>query len=295
MKKNTLLTSLLCFLSFIFLSVSCPYNRGANHYCVSGDSFRQMSDFVYDELDKSLKTKLVKPGDIIFVKSDFLGEFFEKIHPRIYCKYILISHNSDCGAPDRFKAYLDDEKIVAWFAQNVQISHPKLHPIPVGIANKIWPHGKEELVEKYMNANLKREHFLYSNFAASTYPSERNIVSNLFNKASYCYFSSPKDFESYLKDMASSVFVLAPRGNGLDTHRVWEAIYLGSIAIVKTSSLDPLYKDLPVVIVNDWSEIDEGFLLEKYLEMQNKGFSLEKLDIKYWKDLIYSYKPLCKK
>jgi hypothetical protein len=31
-------------------------------------------------------------------------------------------------------------------------------------------------------------------------------------------------------------------------------LLLGSIPIVKTSPLDPLYKDLPVVIVKDWNE-----------------------------------------
>ena len=43
-------------------------------------------------------------------------------------------------------------------------------------------------------------------------------------------------------------FILSPPGAGFDCHRTWEALYLGAIPIVKTSSLDPLYKDLPVVI-----------------------------------------------
>jgi hypothetical protein len=33
-----------------------------------------------------------------------------------------------------FEAFLDDPKLLAWFAQNTDLSHhPKLHPIPIGI------------------------------------------------------------------------------------------------------------------------------------------------------------------
>jgi hypothetical protein len=52
-------------------------------------------------------------------------------------------------------------------------------------------------------------------------------------------------------------FVISPHGNGLDCHRTWEALILNSAPIVKTSPLDRLYTALgmPVVIVNDWSEV----------------------------------------
>lgn len=52
-------------------------------------------------------------------------------------------------------------------------------------------------------------------------------------------------------------FEVSPRGNGLDCFRTWEALLLGTIPIVRTSTLDPLYEDeaLPVVIVQAWTEI----------------------------------------
>ena len=52
-------------------------------------------------------------------------------------------------------------------------------------------------------------------------------------------------------------FQVSPHGNGLDCFRTWESLYLGTIPIVKSSSLDPLYEDhrLPVVIVKSWAEI----------------------------------------
>ena len=39
--------------------------------------------------------------------------------------------------------------------------------------------------------------------------------------------------------------------------RTWEDLLLGCIVIVKTSVLDRLYDNLPVVILQDWKEINE--------------------------------------
>jgi hypothetical protein len=52
-------------------------------------------------------------------------------------------------------------------------------------------------------------------------------------------------------------FEIAPRGNGLDTFRTWEALALETIPIVQRSPLDPLYDDeaLPVVVVDSYREV----------------------------------------
>ena len=46
-------------------------------------------------------------------------------------------------------------------------------------------------------------------------------------------------------------------GNGLDCHRTWEIILLGSIVITETSSLDNMYiqNNLPVIILNNYDEL----------------------------------------
>src|SRR3990167_10371456 len=99
------------FLSFIL--VIC--DRGSSFPFVSGDSFRAIADHIFDETSRGLRADNVKNKDIIFLKTDFLPYFFEKIHPKISCKYILITHNSDYPAPGNFETFLNDEKIVVWF------------------------------------------------------------------------------------------------------------------------------------------------------------------------------------
>ena len=93
------------------------------------------------------------------------------------------------------------------------------------------------------------------------------------------------------KNQIKYTFVASPHGNGLDCHRTWEALCLNCIVIVKTSPLDDLYKDLPVLIVPEWSSITESLLLETIETFKNIEFSYEKLTLSYWMNLIRtSYK-----
>jgi hypothetical protein len=84
-------------------------------------------------------------------------------------------------------------------------------------------------------------------------------------------------------------FVLSPHGNGLDCHRTWEALVLGCIPIVKTSKIDKLYEELPVLIVNDWSDISYHLLETTVNDFSNKKFNYEKLMLSYWINKIKSH------
>ena len=63
------------------------------------------------------------------------------------------------------------------------------------------------------------------------------------------------------ENQSKYAFVLSPHGNGLDCHRTWEALCLGCIPIVKTSAIDYLYEDLPVLIVKEWFDITKEILI----------------------------------
>jgi hypothetical protein len=70
-----------------------------------------------------------------------------------------------------------------------------------------------------------------------------------------------------------SHYVLSPSGFGEATHRFFEAIALNTIPIVKktNTAFDKLYYSIyPCLVVNDWSEVTECFLLENLELMKNK-------------------------
>ena len=86
------------------------------------------------------------------------------------------------------------------------------------------------------------------------------------------------------------VFVASPRGNGLDTIRTWEALMLGCIVIVRRIPgecvLEELYQDLPVVIIDRWSDLTRDFLSRILSEYAQRTFRYEKLGTSYWIERI---------
>ena len=98
-----------------------------------------------------------------FVKTDHLSRFFERHAPKD--EFVLFTHNSDheftrenCGP------YLDDPRVVAWFAINVACEHPKLFAIPIGLANAGYAHGDVQIVSKVQAEDHPKAQLFYINF-----------------------------------------------------------------------------------------------------------------------------------
>jgi hypothetical protein len=77
-------------------------------------------------------------------------------------------------------------------------------------------------------------------------------------------------------------FVLSPFGNGMDCHRTWESICLGSVPIVKAPNFRKLFEDLPVLIVNNWSDVTQELLENTIQDFKTKTFNYDKIKLSYW-------------
>lgn len=268
-------------------SSSAPY--------ISGDSFRAIAHHVFDETDMRLDPATVKEKDIIFVKTDYLEQFFTQIHPNIQAQYLLISHNADHPAPGAYVHYLDDPKIIAWFGQNPTImGHPKFRAIPIGIANRMWSHGNPATVDKARSlaSGMQKKHLLGMNFVVSTHQDVRKPVYDFFVKQPFCTQLYYPDHFQYLLAMGTARFVLSPRGNGLDCHRTWEALLMGAVPVMTHSMMDECLEGLPVVLVDDWNQVTPEFLEQESQRIIRDAETMhhEKMFFDYWRDLINSYR-----
>ena len=90
------------------------------------------------------------------------------------------------------------------------------------------------------------------------------------------------------KKMSEYAFVVSPFGNGFDCIRTFEALCLGCIVIMKKSFLDIIYEELPVLLVDEWSDINEQLLKDALILYSNKQFNYEKLNMNYWIYLVNS-------
>jgi len=269
----------------------------ASKFYVSGNGFKSLCKYALDTGDSfagkvvHFNPALVKRGDSIFVQQSLLEMFFKEYQPKIKNPYVLVSHHA-VGTPKNLFVYLNDEKILHWFDSQKYIpSHPKYTPIPIGLPNGHTHFNPEKIINR-INKVRSRDILLYVNFAVQNFQRDRQPAYNYFSKQSWCVVAPRKPFEQYVADMSRSKFVLSPHGDAPDCYRTWEALLMRAIPIVKTSHLDQLYENLPVLIVKNWEDVTESFLMKKYQEMSEDicNHKLGKVYLNYWRQLINSYK-----
>jgi hypothetical protein len=91
------------------------------------------------------------------------------------------------------------------------------------------------------------------------------------------------------REKTKYAFVVSPHGNGLDCHRTWESLVLGNIVIVKRSPIDALYEGLPVIIVNQWSDITAENLSRwhrQHCRLSADPDCQKRLTNRYWIDRV---------
>ena len=76
---------------------------------------------------------------------------------------------------------------------------------------------------------------------------------------------------------------------GIDCHRTWEALALGCVVIVKQSPICTVFEDLPVLIVDEWRDIDASLLNKTLTDFSKKKFNMDKLTLKYWMTKMHSH------
>ncbi len=263
------------------------YRRACPPY-ITGDAFRAHCDVIMDETNETLDhPEEIPDRSAIFVGPYVMDDFFRLYHDRLPGRYVLVTHNRDYPVPGPHAKYLDDPKLIAWFSQNVEgCVHPKLIPIPIGLGNFYTSQKDLSIIDRTVHSldQYPKDKLVYLNLS-KTHP-ERDRAIRFFMTRSFVTQSRGKPYPAYLQDVASSKYVISPRGNGLDCHRTWECLYLGAIPILKTSASDRMFKDLPVLIVKDWDEVTEQFLNESYERIRSRPFRKEKLYIDYWLKLI---------
>jgi len=256
--------------------------------------YTEMSDLILNQII-SKPQNLIKISDIsvddikkykiIYVYTQFLDDFFDKFYNHLN-DVTLISHNSDYGIYDSYLKYLDGNNINKWYCQNRETSHPKLLSIPIGLANSQWPHGNQDLISSIRGEQNLKEILVYKNFDIGTNYTERHICNNITNNNDI-YMSSNTSIENYWRILSKSVFVISPPGNGIDCHRIWEALYLRTIPIVKYHESFSQFKHLPILFIKNWEEVIIDNLCSKLDIFKAEMFnSIQELTIDYWKNII---------
>jgi hypothetical protein len=189
------------------------------------------------------------------------------------------------------RKYVEDPKIIAWFGQvnRDAITFEKFTAIPLGILRDEQYFEQSKKYNDFFKQmrNKQKTKLAYVNFTVHEGRFDgRGDIYNLFKDEPFCMVSRPKPFLDYMDETAQCKFVISPEGDMHDCYRHWEALLVGTIPVVHASPADCLFDELPVVIVNDYKEVNEEFLHKKYEELKHKNYNFRKLYMQYWIDKI---------
>ena len=206
--------------------------------------------------------------------------------------FVLISGDGDRSIPSELppetvRALLESPRVVAWYAQNFEGNepvHPKLRPWPIGLDLHtglsdvdFFLHGGGSHARRRLDAIMQlrderpttarslsvlfdahRDYNRFGNPRAAAVRQLRNVTHVHFLQRRLGQLDVWREYTRH-------AFALSPSGNGLDAHRTWELLLLGTIPIVRrVKGLSPLFERLPVVQVDHWSECADARLLQAW-------------------------------
>lgn len=240
------------------------FHQGVHRHARETVVFERHDDLVSAEIER------VAGHTTIFVYSHELDGFLEHVWPHLdRGPYVLITHNSDFGVDESRVPVADDPKLTRWFAQNLEVRHPKLAPLPIGIANAMWPHGHLRQLHREIRRAAKRDkdQSVFLHFNPATHAPRRVIWETLRANFPDMPAQPPKarGFKGYLRSLGRHRYCVCPRGNGADTHRLWECLYLGVTPIVERSTHTELWMErgVPLLVVDDWAQLTPELLRDR--------------------------------
>lgn len=229
-----------------------------------------------------------------YIKTDFfyygIVNWRGESHPKSISKKTFIGH-SDFPVTKEIS-----ERFDLVFCINKSSECDNTFGIPLGITNDCDDspihriYGNLEIMHTIFKEKIQKNNLSYMNFNIGNYKVERGYLNETFKDEEWVKVgeidNSVLGRSQFLRDIKSSKFVFCPRGNGIDTHRIWETLYMGSFPIVKYEIAHHLFTDLPILFVKDWKEINKEYLEEKFQEYINKDWNLEKLKFDFWKNFV---------
>ena len=118
---------------------------------------------------------------------------------------------------------------------------------------------------------------------------ERRGIKELFYEKTWAEVHDKRvPYSVFLYNLSQSKFVICPIGNAIDCHRNWEVLYMRRVPVMKRHSyLEVLFKDYPVLFVNEYSEITKELLIKnKNLFQRAQEMDLTLLTLPYFYDKI---------
>ena len=249
---------------------------------------------------------------------DTLKFFIETVYPQINNPFVMIISGEDLTMPKQVdprwqekeqlnlirKTYdliINHPLLLHCYIENKDSNHIKTSSIPLGINPREMPRANIDYIIKYMN-NIPpiKNRDLKCICIHRTKKGDREIIDKLkINWKDFIITSKNYRHDSWYKLLQTYPFIICAHGGGIDLcPKIWEALCVGCIPIIKHSSLDDTYDEFPVVYVDSWEKdtitLDK---LKNWINEYSKFFDnieirkkwINKLYLAYWKQKILNH------
>lgn len=290
------------------------WNLGGRDW-IQGDKFVEIADFVYapntfasDDYAKYPNTfdlSELKPINFVYTNTMYLARLL-RVLSHLPEKFVVLSHNGDQhtdegvigtyanGIKVAEEPYQLFDNIIKMYVQNVNVVHPKISTLPLGLENWMWGTQKKEimlgLMRRIKKGLIERKKLVYMNHSLNTRREERTMLYNVFGHLSWVTSveagKGQNALEDYFNNIATHKFIMNPWGNCFDNHRMWEALYLGCIPITIRCIFTSFYEDFPICLIDSWDEVTEEFLNKEYERIIQVPFNKDKLEFFYWRNKV---------
>lgn len=272
----------------------------------------KLYDFVFENAfqkeeiitqDKYMAACMKYPELMEYAKIDCLYQTCPDWRGRDYRNYqitkpVTVYAHSDYALTDRIISHYDKPFIKYIFSTNADCFDNRVEGIPHGLTefcNDTDTHpitGNQNILYDVLREKKEYKYSCYMNFQVETNRLVRVQTWNELVNLPFIYKKLTKteninlvDRKQFLQDIYDSSFTICPRGNGIDTVRVWESLYCRTIPIVKRELAMRYFQDLPILWIDDWKEIESQSWLNKQFErIMDSQWNLNKLRIGYWEE-----------
>jgi hypothetical protein len=258
------------------------------------DAFAKLADvYVYPPkyFGRKPSFKRISKAEVIFCPSDRLENFLLTYKGEITPK-VIISGNSDFefhSIPNHVPA-----SVKMLLLQNSFISdNKKIFTMPIGVENfRFGVNGNPKLFRYSPIPQEARGRLLLGPFS-NTHPIREKLKKELTHYPDNWLYLHERIKPHRYRDLIKSHFeyVASVRGNGVDTHRLWETLYRGRKVIVQW---DNWIASLPflhpyIKRISTWSETEISDSMKTQIN-DFKPADIPELWMPYWKDFVKNFR-----
>jgi len=212
-------------------------------------------DFAGIGILRNESTVYVNGNLLVSLEQEFLSCLSKRFEP---LAAIVIGDSDNPPSASFLKDIQKHCKLVA--CVNVSSSIKGVVPLPLGLES-----------QRYRSAGQIRDFKKVPSFSVAsrsigilvawndeTNLKERILARREITRSNCCLEMSRRVPARYIHAlMRRTLLVPCPPGNGKDTHRFWESLYLGALPVVLKRDVIPAYSPYPYVAIEEWSELSQ--------------------------------------